>query len=62
MSAYQATILEIAPDLTPDQARRCENMMRLEYRTLGHLSRQQFRKEIRLFRAADQLQPGCFAA
>lgn len=49
MSGYQKLIAEIDPRVN---ARAVEAFMRLEYGTLNHLSREQFEREVALFKAA----------
>jgi hypothetical protein len=52
--AYEKTISEIAPDV---DAAAVEAFMRLQYGTLDHLSRDDFKQEIRLFRQCQKADP-----
>ena len=47
-SYYQKKIMELKPSITPDEARRVESGMRLQYGTLDHLSTLDFENEINL--------------
>ena len=58
MTAYQKLIQEIDKTVTATEARGVEASMRLQYGTLGHLSRDTFKSEISLFRACEKHQPG----
>jgi hypothetical protein len=52
--SYQKTISELAPDV---DAAAVEAFMRLQYGTLDHLSRDDFKQEIRLFRECVKAEP-----
>jgi len=58
MSCYEKIILELDP--TAD-ACGVESFMRCQYGTLDHLSRDDFRREIKLAKACERERPGFLA-
>jgi hypothetical protein len=56
--SYQHIINEIDPTVN---AREIEAFMRSQYGTLDHLSRDDFRREIRLAKACERERPGFLA-
>lgn len=55
---YQKLIREIDPTVTEDESRGVEASMRLAHNTLNHLPREEFGREIIVYRACEREQPG----